>query len=105
MSNQVKVYAGDETQRKWDKVRAQFTSNTSAFAVMVEKAYSLLSFSFNDACVELGITGQREAFSEWRQENDVPDFATLGEWENYARAFETDGAADDERNTQADALQ
>lgn len=59
---------------------------------------------FNRACTLLGVTSRREAFSQWRQKNDVPTFATLAEWENYMQAFETDGDARDLHDTQEDAL-
>jgi hypothetical protein len=59
---------------------------------------------FNKACTLMGITWQRESFSKWRQANEVPPFATLSEWENYAAEFETDGDTDDLHNTQRDAL-
>ena len=59
---------------------------------------------FNRACTLLGITWQRATFSDWRQENGVPTFATLPEWEGYLEAFETSDDDQDLRDTQQDAL-
>jgi hypothetical protein len=37
--SQIKIYAGTNTKRKWDEICDGFTSNTAAFAVLVESYY------------------------------------------------------------------
>ena len=81
-------------------------SQTEMIAVLIERGLEASDvFHFNKAVTLININWQRGAFHAWCKANDVPMYNTLGEWENYARAFETDGAAADERDTQADALQ
>jgi hypothetical protein len=36
MAKQIKVYAGGDTLKKWQKICQGFSSNTAAFAVVVE---------------------------------------------------------------------
>jgi hypothetical protein len=57
-------------------------------------------YHFNRACTKIGMNDRREEFSKWRQANDVPAYATLAEWRNYATQFETEGDAADHDNTQ-----
>lgn len=37
---QVKVYVGERTLQKWDAIRHGFTSNSAAFAAIVESYYA-----------------------------------------------------------------
>lgn len=40
MTKQVKVYAGSDTHEKWQQICNRFSSNTAAFAVVVENYFS-----------------------------------------------------------------
>lgn len=40
MTRQVKVYAGSDTYEKWQQICKRFSSNTAAFAVVVENYFS-----------------------------------------------------------------
>lgn len=79
-------------------------SQSATIGVLIDdglEAHGL--YHFNRACTLLGITAQREAFSKWRRENEVPTYATMPEWQDYAEEFETDGDERDLRDTQNDA--
>lgn len=55
----------------------------------------------------LQLTGQVEfykPFLAWALENEVPDFATAGEWDMYLLAFDSAQDEADQRATQSDAL-
>lgn len=39
-TRQIKIYAGSDTYEKWQQICARFSSNTAAFAVMVENYYN-----------------------------------------------------------------
>jgi len=40
MTKQIKVYAGSDTYEKWQQTCERFSSNTAAFAVVVENYYN-----------------------------------------------------------------
>jgi hypothetical protein len=43
MAQQVKIYAGSDTKRKWEKICKGFSSNTAAFAVIVENYFNQIT--------------------------------------------------------------
>ena len=63
-------------------------------------------YSFNDACTQLGVTGDREAFhAYWVKVRDAKDERhTLDVWRIVYRCFEDSRDSQDERDTQRDAL-
>ena len=87
------------------QAREQRGSRHEMIRLLVERGLEMSDMlPFNTAMTLIKMYHCRDEFHAWCKAKDVPMYNTLGEWENYARAFETDGAADDERNTQADAL-
>jgi hypothetical protein len=38
-THQIKVYAGDDTKAKWERICEGYTSNVAAFAALVESYY------------------------------------------------------------------
>lgn len=40
MTKQVKIYAGSDTYEKWQQICSRFSSNTAAFAVVVENYFN-----------------------------------------------------------------
>lgn len=79
-------------------------------AVVVAEAIRLLGNAQDvwryEACTRLGMTknADRQQFTLWCIENEVPPSATLDEWQSYLESFETSGDAADLAATQKDAL-
>lgn len=48
MTKQVKVYAGDDTLEKWQKICHGFSSNTAAFAAVVENYSNQINQEANE---------------------------------------------------------
>ena len=40
MTKQIKIYAGSDTYEKWQQICNRFSSNTAAFAVVVENYFN-----------------------------------------------------------------
>lgn len=45
----IKVYAGQETNRKWQEICARYSGNTTAFAAMVEHFHSQMEVEMSES--------------------------------------------------------
>jgi len=89
VTQQIKVYAGEDTIRKWGRICSQFTSNTAAFAVLVERYYNQMEGTMDEEKIVSIRYGFHAAdlFEGW-QDEDPEKYDEQASAEKYARQVE-----------------
>ena len=66
MTKQVKIYAGSDTYEKWQQICERFSSNTAAFAVVVENYFNQIQEdTMNTAQQERAMNTERTQVEQW----------------------------------------
>lgn len=103
MSRQVKIYVGSDTYEKWQKICERFSSNTAAFAVLVQNYFNQISQEDTMSTVDIAEKIYIEIFGDidskqfharkvqeivdWLNDGDTSDSPTVetlvSEWREY----------------------